>query len=81
MIFMARHRGISWFATQVLGKKLYPYQEEIGDAVLNSVLTGQGGTFSVLLARQMGKNELSSIIESYLLFCMDSGTLVKAAPT
>ncbi len=29
----------------------------------------------------MGKNETSAIIEAYLLCCMESGTIIKAAPT
>ncbi len=74
-------KRIGHFARTILGKPLYPYQETIGDAILDSVIEGRGGSFSVLLARQMGKNQLSAIIEAYLLFCMESGTLVKAAPT
>jgi len=35
----------------------------------------------VMMARQMGKNETSAIIEAYLLCCMESGTIIKAAPT
>jgi hypothetical protein len=29
----------------------------------------------------MGKNQLSAAVEAYLLFAMESGTLIKAAPT
>jgi hypothetical protein len=76
-----KHPGIGWFATTVLGRQLYPYQEQVGEAIIDSVLRGLGHTFTVMFARQMGKNETSAIIESYLLFCMDQGTLVKAAPT
>src|SRR5262249_6843343 len=60
---------------------LYPYQIEIGDAILDSVLEGKGLTFTVMLARQMGKNQLSAIIEAYLLTSQPEGTIVKAAPT
>ncbi|GAC1506054.1 MAG: hypothetical protein NVS2B12_20240 [Ktedonobacteraceae bacterium] len=73
--------GIGWFAREVLGKPLYPYQQIVGDAILNSVLRGHGHTFSVMFARQMGKNQLSAIIEAYLLTCMRDGTIIKAAPT
>ncbi|QBD76190.1 hypothetical protein EPA93_09275 [Ktedonosporobacter rubrisoli] len=69
------------FARIVLNKQLYPYQIEIAEAVIDSVLRGKGLTFSVMLARQMGKNELSAIIETYLLMCMESGSIIKAAPT
>lgn len=73
--------GIGWFAREVLGKPLYPYQQVVGDAILDSVLHGRGHTFSVMFARQMGKNQLSAIIEAYLLTCMRDGAIVKAAPT
>ncbi len=73
--------SIGWFAREVLGKPLYPYQEIVGDAILDSVIHKRGYTFSVMLARQMGKNQLSAIIEAYLLTCMEKGNIVKAAPT
>ncbi|GCE51104.1 terminase family protein [Thermosporothrix hazakensis] len=74
-------RRIGWFAREVLGRPLYWYQEEVGDAILESVLSGAGRTFTVMFARQMGKNQLSAVLEAYLLFCMDEGSIVKAAPT
>ena len=40
--------------------KLRPYQKEIAKAVLGSVFGGKGLTFSVEIARQGGKNELSA---------------------
>jgi len=73
--------NIGWFASNVLGRNLYSYQEEIGNRVLESILNNQGLTFSIMMARQMGKNETSAIIEAYLLCCMESGTMIKAAPT
>ena len=73
--------GIGWFAREVLGKPLYPYQEIVGDAILDSIIHRHGHTFSVMFARQMGKNQLSAIIEAYLLTCMEQGNIVKAAPT
>jgi hypothetical protein len=76
-----KRANIGWFASNVLHKNLYPYQEIIGNAIIESVLNNQGLTFSVMMARQMGKNETSAIIEAYLLCCMESGTMVKAAPT
>jgi hypothetical protein len=72
---------LGWFAREVLGKPLYPYQELVGDAILDSVLSRRGLTFSVMFARQMGKNQLSAVLEAYLLSCMEEGSIVKAAPT
>src|SRR5260370_15235676 len=73
--------NIGWFAENVLHRKLYPYQEEIGNRVLESILNNQGITFTIMLARQMGKNETSAILESYLLCAYESGTIIKGAPT
>ena len=62
---------------------LRPYQTEIGRTVLDSVLHGRGRTFTVEIARQGGKNELSAQLEMLLLvlFSVKGGNLVKAAPT
>src|SRR5258708_25929919 len=76
-----KHANIGFFAREVLKRPLYPYQEIIGNAILNSILNNQGLCFTVMMARQMGKNQLSAILETYLLCCMESGTIIKAAPT
>jgi len=47
--------------------RLRPYQIEAGRAILESVLNNRGLTFSVEIARQGGKNELSAHIEAFLL--------------
>ncbi len=62
---------------------LRTYQVQIGRAILDSVLRRKGLTFSVEIARQGGKNELSSQLEVLLLtlFLARGGNLVKAAPT
>ncbi|GCE07375.1 hypothetical protein [Dictyobacter aurantiacus] len=73
--------GIGWFARHILGKPLYPYQEQVGDAILAAIRAGRGDTFSVMFARQMGKNQLSAVLEAYLLFAYPHGSIVKAAPT
>ncbi len=73
--------NIGFFAREVLKRPLYPYQEIIGNRIIESVLNGEGLTFTVMMARQMGKNQLSAILECYLLSCMESGTIVKCAPT
>ncbi|MCR4394021.1 MAG: hypothetical protein NUV31_06610, partial [Dehalococcoidales bacterium] len=48
-------------------QRLRPYQIEIARAVLESVLNKQGLTFTVEIARQGGKNELSAQLELLLL--------------
>jgi len=73
--------NIGWFAANIIGKPLYPFQVEIGNAILDSVLNNRGLTFTIMLARQMGKNQISAIIETYLLSCMEEGNIIKAAPT
>jgi hypothetical protein len=72
---------ISDFAATVLARPLYPYQSEIAEAILASIREGRGDIFSVMLARQMGKNQLSAVLEAYLLASMPEGNIVKAAPT
>lgn len=74
-------RQISLFARHILGKPLYPYQAEVAEAVLDSILGEHGRIFTVMMARQSGKNQLSAVIEAYLLTCFAEGTIVKAAPT
>jgi hypothetical protein len=73
--------NIGWFAANVLKKPLYPFQETIGNAILESVLNGLGLTFTVMVSRQSGKNQTSAAIEAYLLCCMEEGTIIKCAPT
>lgn len=62
---------------------LRPYQAEIARAVMDSVTQGKGLTFSVEIARQGGKNELSAHIEVLLLtmYMAQGGNLIKASPT
>jgi len=62
---------------------LYPYQLEIAAAVLESVEFKRGLTFTVEIARQGGKNEVSAWLEAYLLNAnQDWGDcLVKCSPT
>ena len=71
------------FSAGVIGRRLRPYQLAVARAVLDSVWHGRGLTFTVMLARQMGKNELSAHMEAYLLnLCRRrGGTIIKAAPT
>jgi hypothetical protein len=60
---------------------LRPYQLEAGRAILRSVRRRLGLTFSVEIARQGGKNELSAQIELLLLLWGRDGDLIKCAPT
>jgi len=63
--------------------ELRPYQLEIARAVLDSIEGRRGLTFSVEIARQGGKNELSAHIELLLLtmFMVRGGSAVKCSPT
>src|SRR5690242_4863795 len=74
---------IGAFSQAILRRPLRPYQLEVARAIAHSVLHGQGRVFTVMMARQMGKNELSAHLEAYLLYlhAAAGGTIVKAAPT
>ncbi|MCX7912108.1 MAG: hypothetical protein N2506_04005 [Dehalococcoidales bacterium] len=63
--------------------ELRPYQKEVAVAILDSVFGKKGLTFSVEIARQGGKNELSAQLEVLLLtiFMAQPGNIVKCAPT
>ena len=63
--------------------KLRPYQQEVAKAVLNSIQSHKGLTFSVEIARQGGKNELSAHLELLLLtlYMARGGNLIKCSPT
>ena len=62
---------------------LRPYQKEIAIAILDSVFGRRGLTFSVEIARQGGKNELSAQLELLLLtlYISQSQNLIKCSPT
>lgn len=63
--------------------RLRPYQAEPARAILESVLSRRGLTFSVMMARQAGKNELSAQLQVLLLtlFMAKGGDGVKCSPT
>jgi hypothetical protein len=71
------------FSIALADRPLRHYQLQAARAIARSVLARQGRTFTVMMARQMGKNELSAQLEAFLLFVHQrtGGTLVKAAPT
>ena len=63
--------------------RLRPYQAVIARAILRRIELGEGGSISVEIARQGGKNELSAQVElvSLLARARRGGTIIKAAPT
>jgi hypothetical protein len=63
--------------------KLRPYQLEVARAAMDSIQKGMGLTFSVEIARQGGKNELSAHLEVLLLTLSmaSGGNLIKCSPT
>lgn len=67
----------------VIGRPLRQYQIEPAHAILHSILHGEGRTFTVMMSRQAGKNELSGQMESYLMnmYRRVGGQIVKASPT
>jgi hypothetical protein len=74
---------VAEFSRLILRRELRPYQTEAAAAIVESVLGNQGLTFIVEMSRQAGKNELSAIVEAYLLtlFQRAGGQIVKASPT
>jgi hypothetical protein len=68
---------------QPLLPRLRPYQQEILQAIEQSVLLRRGLSFSVMVSRQGGKNEISAQLELDLLLAHAAlgGNIVKTAPT
>lgn len=63
---------------------LRSYQVEVARAVVCSIAEGRGDIITVMMARQMGKNQTSAALEHYLLHRFSTGfggAIVKAAPT
>jgi len=69
--------------SRALRRPLRSYQMAAARAIVESVRRGQGRTFTVMMARQMGKNELSAQVEAFLLYMHQGrgGQMVKTAPT
>jgi hypothetical protein len=67
----------------VLASPLRPYQREAARAIVDSVLRRRGLSFSVEVARQGGKNELSARLELLLLILHIDKDIaaIKTAPT
>jgi hypothetical protein len=74
---------VSAFSRLAIRRQLRPYQLEPARAILTSIFQGHGHTFTVMMARQAGKNELSGQLEAYLLnlYQLRGGQIVKASPT
>lgn len=62
---------------------LRPYQSEVAAAVLESFGYEKGLTFTVEIARQGGKNEISAQLELYIMlpFMKAGRNLIKCSPT
>lgn len=62
---------------------LRPYQAEIARAILGRIADRRGGSISVEVSRQGGKNEVSAQVEllTLLAHAEAGGTVVKCAPT
>jgi len=54
-------------APWLVGTPLKPYRIEPARAILSSVFGHRGLTFTVMVSRQAGTNELSAAIEAYLI--------------
>lgn len=72
---------IERFATYILNRPLYSYQVEAANAILHSIDNGLGWIITVMMSRQSGKNQLSAVLEAFLLFTRRQGMIVKSAPT
>ena len=75
--------NIYHFSALVCKMPLRPYQVEPAKAILESVFSGAGLEFAVMMCRQAGKNELSAQLEAYIMnvYQRPGGGLVKASPT
>ncbi len=71
------------FSRELIGRPLRSYQLEAARAILASIQRRDGAIFTIMMARQMGKNELSAQIEAWLLRLLqaEGASLIKASPT
>lgn len=71
------------FSSIALSCGLRRYQLAPVRAIVDSVLNQRGHSFVVMFARQAGKNQISAVLEAYLLclFQRVGGQIVKAAPS
>ena len=59
--------GIGFFARHILGKPLYPYQEQVGDAIIDSVLYGLGNSYTVMMSGQAKQELVARLAPAILL--------------
>ncbi len=85
-----RHSRIRYLLTRLedfsrlgIGIPLRPYQQEVADAILKSVLGRLGLSFVVVFPRQSGKNEAQAHIQAYLLCLLSAQAIeiVSVSPT
>jgi len=85
-----RHSSIRRLLTRLddfsrfgIGIPLRPYQQEVADAILKSVLGRLGLSFVVVFPRQSGKNEAQAHIQAYLLCLLSAQAIeiVSVSPT
>ena len=78
-----QHMTLEQFSRDLVRRPLRPYQLEVARAILASIERQDGAIFTVMMARQMGKNELSAQLEAWLLRTLqgEEASLVKASPT
>lgn len=71
------------FSRLSAGMHLRGYQQEVAQAVIDSVLGQKGLSFVVMFPRQSGKNELQAHLEAYLLTLLSRSDceMVKISPT
>ena len=76
-------RDVVTFVRFASGLRLRGYQEAVAQAVVRSVLEGQGLGFVVIFPRQSGKNELQAQLQAYLLtlFSCQRAEMVQVSPT
>jgi len=71
------------FSRYAIGIPLRPYQQEVADAIVKSVVNRLGLSFVVIFPRQSGKNEAQAHIEAWLLCLLSAQDIeiVSVSPT
>ena len=83
ILFGKLGRDVTVFTRHASGIRLRGYQEAVAQAVVHSVINGQGLGFVVIFPRQSGKNELQAQLQAYLLmlFHGQRSEMVQVSPT
>ncbi len=71
------------FSRYAIGIPFRPYQQEVADAIVKSIVNRLGLTFVVIFPRQSGKNEAQAHIEAWLLCLLSAQDIeiVSVSPT